>query len=111
MKFKIGFLLGAAAGAWAVNKASEVQRGRRPAAAMGSTTSGADEAAEKLRAISGLARERLSDLVEGPIGSMARDRIADLIGTSLSSNIRSGASSVNGSSTNGAIDTDTRWPL
>ncbi len=110
MKFKTGFLLGAAAGAWAVNKASELRRGRRPSATKRSTTTGSDETAEKLRAISGLARERLSDLVEGPIGSMARERIADLIGASLSSNSRSSGSSVNGSSTNGTIDTDARWP-
>ena len=108
MKFKTGFLLGAAAGAWAVNKASELQRGRRPAAAR-SNSAAAEEASEKLRALSGLARERLSDLVEGPIGNMARDRIADLIGSSLSGGRSS--SSVNPERNgNGTIDTDARWP-
>jgi hypothetical protein len=114
VKFRTGFVIGAAAGAWAVNKASQLQRGRRPVAAQASGTVAAEEAAEKLRALSGLARERLSDLVEGPIGNMARDRIADLIGASLNGNGRANGSPANGSSGNGsghgAIDTDARWP-
>lgn len=98
MKFKTGFLLGAAAGAWAVSKASQLQRGGS-APARGS--SGSDEAAEKIRALSGLARERVADLVDGPLGTMARDRIAELIGASL------GGRSIRG---DGTIDASARWP-
>ncbi len=83
MKFKIGFLLGAAAGAWVANKASELQHGpdARPSMSAGST---ADDAADKLKALTGLARERFSGFIEGPIGNAARDRLTDVIGASLS---------------------------
>ncbi len=79
MRFKTGFVIGAAVGAWAARKAAGLAPGgkQRPFAP--------EEASEKLRALSGLARERLSDLVEGPIGTMARERMTDLLGASLSS--------------------------
>lgn len=80
MKFKTGFLIGAAAGAWAVKKAASLQPNRSQEKG---APPGADEAAEKLRALSGLARERLSELIDGPLGTMARERVADLIGSSL----------------------------
>ncbi len=97
MKFKTGFLLGAAAGAWAVSKASQLQRGGSAARGV----AGSEETAEKIRALSGLARERVADLVDGPFGTMARDRIAELIGASLGG--RSGRG-------NGTIDTNAHWP-
>ena len=105
MKFKTAFVLGAAAGAWAVQKFSEMQH--RPAGAGAGGGTAADEATEKLRAVTGLARERLSDLVEGPLGNMARERIADLIGTSLGAGKSSGRPT---SSDNGTIDTTANWP-
>jgi hypothetical protein len=115
VKFKTGFLLGAAAGAWAASKASELQKGRRPGSGAGPVT---EDAAERLRALTGLARERLAEVMEGPVGNAARERLADLIGSSISGAVRgsrsgSGAKtagnrdSVNGSAT---IDTNARWP-
>ena len=94
MKFKTGFVLGAAAGVWAVRKAERLSGGagkKRPFAP--------EEASDKLRALSGLAKERLTDLVEGPVGAMARERVTELIGTSLSgptSGRRSGPTSRSG---------------
>lgn len=101
MKFKVGFLLGAAAGAWLANKASDLQHGDgRPAT---SPAVAADEAAAKLKALSGLARERLTDLIEGPIGTMARDRLTEAIGSSLSG-ARPGSSRTERSYRDDAID-------
>ncbi len=116
-------MLGAAAGAWAVSKASELRKARRTGAG---TASAADDAAERLRALSGLARERLAEVMEGPIGTVARERLADIIGSSISGAVRGSGSSakssssrsssrngssnrdsVNGSAT---IDTAARWP-
>ena len=98
MKFRTGFLVGAAVGAWAVRKAAELQNGQsgfsRPASPLG------DEPAEKLKALSDIARERLSDLIEGPIGNLARDRIGELIGASLGSG-RSGSRE--------SVDVGGRW--
>ncbi|MHB8245563.1 MAG: hypothetical protein ACYDGN_09465 [Acidimicrobiales bacterium] len=101
MKFRTGFVVGAAVGAWAASKASGLQRGRRRPPAKGSGVPAADEAAEKLRAFSGLARERLADIVEGPLGNMARERIAEVISSTLSGAKSSG---------NGTVDTTARWP-
>lgn len=108
MKFRTGFVLGVAAGAWAVNKASALQRGHRSSTTKGPTS---EETAEKLRAISGLAKERLSDLVEGPLGEMARDRLTALIGTSLGGSAGSGNDRhSNGGGGRSTIDTTARWP-
>jgi hypothetical protein len=101
--------MGAAAGAWAVNKASELQRGRRGAPQKAWERPGgqaAEETAEKLRALTGLARERLSEVMEGPVGNIARERLADLISSSITGS-RPGRTSANGSDT---IDTTARWP-
>jgi hypothetical protein len=105
MKFKVGFLLGAAAGVWAANKASELQHGpgsARPATAPPPAT--ADEAAEKLKALSGLARERITTIAGGPLGNLARERLTEAISSSLS-----GARSNGGSRRrNGSDPIDTR---
>ncbi|MHB1988708.1 MAG: hypothetical protein ACYCSF_12125 [Acidimicrobiales bacterium] len=113
MKFRTGFVMGVAAGAWAVNKASELRRSRRPLASTGSQGAAADEAAEKLRAFTGLAKERLSDLAEGPLGNIARERLADLIGSSLGGNASKSAGRLRnsgGGDDDGTIDTTARWP-
>jgi hypothetical protein len=108
MKFKVGFVLGAAAGAWIANRATELQRGPGAKPAV-SPVEAADEAAERLRAITNLARERLTTVMDGPVGNLARDRIADLIGASLSQS-RDGEPSGRHSSRNrGSIDTKASW--
>lgn len=78
MKFKTGFVLGAAAGVWAARKAGELAGGPSKQLPFGS-----EEAGEKLRALSGLAKERLADIMDGPLGAKARDRVTELIGTSF----------------------------
>jgi hypothetical protein len=111
VKFKTGFFLGVAAGAWAANKASGLQRGGAGGAQkLWARSAGAssEEAADKLRALTDLARERLAEVMDGPIGNLARERLTDLIGTSLGGPPRGESSSTNG--VNGSIDTTARWP-
>ncbi|MGH9129362.1 MAG: hypothetical protein ACRDY2_10475 [Acidimicrobiales bacterium] len=112
MKFKTGFLAGAAVGVWAANKAGQLQRlgiGMKSGGQKGSkgsqrtSSATADQAAEKVKALGDLAKERLSGLIEGPLGEVARERVADLIHSSLSG----GASSRSGED---PIDTKARWP-
>lgn len=104
MRFKTGFLIGAAVGAWAARKAGGAVSGSGVAQSLGG-----DEAAEKLRALSGLAKERLSDIMEGPIGAVARERFTELIGASLGNKSEPSSS---GQRKNGTspIDTSARWP-
>jgi hypothetical protein len=81
MRFKAGFVVGCAVGAWAVAKASHVQR---PGVATGRRSSrDVDLTAEKVRAIGDLARERLTTFLDSPAGEAARERVTDLIGSSL----------------------------
>ncbi|HLI45015.1 MAG TPA: hypothetical protein VKU92_11180 [Acidimicrobiales bacterium] len=117
MKFKTGFVLGAAAGAWAASKAAGLQRSRSTTAPR--PTGLGDEAAEKLRALTGLARERLADIMDGPVAkvageraaNLARDRIVDLIGAGAAASMRPGSrSGASRSHLNGAIDANGRWP-
>jgi len=87
MRFKVGFAMGCAVGIWAASKASQLQRvgagpKRNGPAANGSRTEAVT--ADKVRAISDLARARLGDLLESPISGVARDRMTELIGASLS---------------------------
>ena len=87
MKFKVGFVMGCAAGYWAASKASQLQQvGAGPARSRPAANGARAEAvsAEKVRAISDLAKARLGDLLESPMGGVARDRVTELIGASLS---------------------------
>ena len=100
MRFRVGFVMGCGAGYWAASKASQLlglgiaPKGRGPRV----VDSRADAvSAEKVRAISDLARARLGDLLDSPIGGVARDRVTELIGASLSGVGR-------------PIDTTARWP-
>lgn len=83
MRFKTGFVLGCAAGAWAVSKASQLRRGdggeRSEWPRAGSRADGAEATAERVRAIGGLARERFTEFLDGPIGDIARARVAEVL--------------------------------
>ena len=86
MKFKTGFLVGAAAGLWAAKRAGVLDSRKATSAvsaARAAGTGGVEQTAEKLRALSGLARERVIGMVDGPIGEMTRGRLADLLGASF----------------------------
>lgn len=99
MRFKVGFVMGCAMGFMAAQKASQLQQlGNGPRRARPKAAAGRGESinSEKVKAISDLARARLQDLLESPIGGVTRDRVTELIGASL------GASR--------AIDTTARWP-
>jgi hypothetical protein len=89
MRFKTGFFLGCAAGAWAAAKASQLKRvdnaradWPRVASSRAENVS-AEVSAERLRTLSGLARERLSGFLESPLGGIARDRLTAIVGSSL----------------------------
>jgi hypothetical protein len=101
VRFKTGFLIGAAVGAWAARKAGSAVSSSGVAQSLGG-----DEAAEKLRALSGLAKERLGDIMDGPLGAVARERFADLIGASIGNKAGSSSQGKNGS----PIDASARWP-
>jgi len=85
MRFKTGFVLGCAAGAWAVSKASQLRPGERDRdkaewpRASGSRDEGFEAAAERVRAIGDLARERVSGLLDSPLGGIARARVAEVL--------------------------------
>jgi hypothetical protein len=89
MRFKTGFVVGCAAGAWAASKAASLRRvdysdnswprvvGSRARAVS------AEVAAEKVRAVSDLARERVNGFMDSQAGAVARQRMAELITTTL----------------------------
>ncbi len=62
----MGFLLGAVAGAWAASKATQLKQGSGEGPTRSLDGLYGDDAAEKLRAITGLARERIFGLIESP---------------------------------------------
>jgi len=92
MRFKTGFFLGCAAGAWAVGKASHLKRSDDTEAEWPTVASSraehmsAEATAERVRAFGDLAKERFNGFLESPIGGMARDRLADMVGSSLGRN-------------------------
>ncbi|MGH9169790.1 MAG: hypothetical protein ACRD0Z_02805 [Acidimicrobiales bacterium] len=89
MRFKTGFVVGCAAGAWAAAKAAELRRlDRRDASwprVVGSRakTVSAEVAADKVRVVSDLARQRVNGLMEGHLGVTTRQRVTEIITTTL----------------------------
>ena len=89
MRFKTGFFLGCAAGAWAAAKASELKRADQPRADWPRVVSSrvesvnAEATAERVRAIGDLARERFSGVLGSPLGGMARARMTELVTSSI----------------------------
>jgi hypothetical protein len=88
MRFKTGFFLGCAAGAWAASKASQLKEGvnaqvdwPRVASSRAEHLS-AEISAERVRAFGDLARERLNGFLGSPLGELARDRLVDIVGAS-----------------------------
>jgi hypothetical protein len=85
MRFKAGFVLGCAAGAWAVSKASQMRRTDPPSNSWPRVVSSradmvnAEATVERLRAVGDLARERLGDLVDSQRRNVARDRVSSLL--------------------------------
>jgi hypothetical protein len=85
MRFKVGFFLGCAAGAWAASKASQLRRtepgrGDWPRVASSRIDAvNAEATAERVRAIGDLARERLTGFLDSPIGDAARARVAEML--------------------------------
>ena len=80
MRFKTGFLLGCAAGAWGVVKASHLKntdaaQGDWPRTA-GSRAEhvSAEATSERVRALGDLARERLSGFLDSPLGGADETR-------------------------------------
>jgi hypothetical protein len=85
MRFKTGFFLGCAAGAWAASKASHLKRGDNVQADSPSWRAehvSSDAGAERVRALGDLARERFNSLLDSPLGEMARDRLTEVVGSS-----------------------------
>ena len=89
MRFKTGFLMGCVAGVWAASKASQLRRGDVQQAdwprVVGSRAESvnAEAAAEKMRAIGDLARERINGLIDSPLGGVARQRATEILTSSL----------------------------
>ncbi|MGH9292521.1 MAG: hypothetical protein ACRDZ6_07065 [Acidimicrobiales bacterium] len=83
MRFKLGFVIGCAAGAWAAGKAVKLQRTAVPSASKPRGNGSADITAEKVRAIGDLARERFGTFLDSPAGNAAMKRFTDLVGESL----------------------------
>jgi hypothetical protein len=89
MRFKTGFFLGCAAGAWAASKASQLKGGGnaqvdwpRVASSRAEHLS-AEVSAERVRALGDLARERLNGFLGSPLGEMARGRLTEIVSSSL----------------------------
>jgi len=88
MRFKTGFFLGCAAGAWVASKASQLTRGDKAQSEWPRAVSpragheNAEVNAERGRALGDLARERLNGFLASPLGEMARDRLTGLVGSS-----------------------------
>jgi hypothetical protein len=88
MRFKTGFFLGCAAGAWAASKASELKQGDHSQADWPRVASSraegvtAEARADRVRALSELARERFNGLLDTPIGGIARDRLVEMVSSS-----------------------------
>lgn len=88
MRFKTGFFLGCAAGAWAASKASELKRGDIGQADWPRVASSraehvnAEAAADRVRALGDLARERFNGLLDTPLGGTARDRLVEMVNSS-----------------------------
>lgn len=97
MRFKTGFFLGCAAGAWAASKASDLKRADQPRADWPRVVSSrvesvnAEATAERVRAIGDLARERFSGFLGTPLGGVARARMTELVTSSIG---RAGANGV-----------------
>jgi hypothetical protein len=89
MKFRTGFVVGCAAGAWAAAKVAELRhvetRDSSWPRVVGSRAKNvsAEVAADKVRAVSDLARERMNFLMESPIGGLARQRVTEILTTTL----------------------------
>jgi hypothetical protein len=109
MRFRAGFVVGCAVGGWAVVKVVQLQRpgvavhqnGSRSAAPHPSV----DLTVEKVRALGDLARERLTSILDSPVGETAKQRVTDLIGASLA-----GVGALGGDDYARALDTTTNWP-
>jgi hypothetical protein len=88
MRFKTGFFLGCAAGAWAASKAAQLRHTDQsqsdwPRVASSRADSVSAEAtAERVRAIGDLARERFTGFLDGPIGGLARARMVEVLSAS-----------------------------
>ncbi|HXY45571.1 MAG TPA: hypothetical protein VEH29_15395 [Acidimicrobiales bacterium] len=88
MRFKVGFLLGCAAGAWAASKASQLRRTDGPRADWPRVASSradavnAEATAERVRALGDLARERFTGFLDSPLGGMARARVVEMLSSS-----------------------------
>jgi hypothetical protein len=89
MRFKIGFVVGCAAGAWAASKVAELRHVETPdnswPRVVGSRAKNlsAEVAADKVRAVSDLARERMNFLMDSQLGGVARQRVTEIITTTL----------------------------
>jgi hypothetical protein len=88
MRFKVGFFLGCAAGAWAASKASQLKQSDQPRADWPRVASSradavaSDATAERVRALGELARERVNGFLDSPLGGIARARMAEMLSSS-----------------------------
>jgi len=88
MRFKTGFFIGCAAGAWAASKASQLKHTGQPRADWPRVASSraesvnAEATAERVRVLGDLAREHLNGLLDSPLGGIARARMAEMFGSS-----------------------------
>jgi hypothetical protein len=89
MRFKMGFFLGCAAGAWVASKASQLKQTDQPRADWPRVASSraemvnAEATAEKVRVLGDLARERFNGFLDSPLGAIARERIAEIRSSSV----------------------------
>jgi hypothetical protein len=90
MRFKTGFVLGCAAGAWAASKAAQVRRGGRPgdesadwpqAGASWAQFETTESSSGRQRPLGDLARERLTVFLDSPLGDRARARVVEMLTT------------------------------
>jgi len=88
MRFKVGFFLGCAAGAWAASKASQLRHTDQPKADWPRVASSraesvnAEATVERVRAFGDLARGRFTGFIESPLGGFARARMVEMMSAS-----------------------------
>jgi len=85
MRFKTGFVLGCAAGAWAASKTAQLRYADRPkpdsprVVSSRAPSLSADATAERARALGEIARGRFTVFLESPLGGAARARVVEML--------------------------------